>query len=477
MDDQAVSREEAFRRLPAILSGSLAEMLRERIRRADRKVIVLDDDPTGTQTVHDIPVITKWSVEHLVDELRDPGPVSYVLTNSRSLPECEAILLNRAVAENLRRARQRTERDFTLVSRSDSTLRGHFPAELDALATGLQETFDAWIICPFFEEGGRFTIADVHYVAEGDRLIPAAQTPFAADPAFGYRSSNLRHWVVEKTAGRIPLQRVASLSLEILRSANRQPLRDTLRQLTGGSACVVNAAAGSDLESAVDALLEAEGEGKRFLYRTAASFVATRAGVQPRPLLNWDEMRTPGGSGVLVVVGSYVPKTTAQLDHLLTHRDVVPLELDVRRVLDPGTRGLAVSEIARRAADSMRQDATVVIYTSRELVAASGDESLLVGQAISQALVDIVRSIDIRPQLLVAKGGITSSDIATRACQVERATVLGQALPGVPVWRCGPESRQPGLSLVVFPGNVGGVDALSAVVRSRHAGQPRDECC
>jgi uncharacterized protein YgbK (DUF1537 family) len=125
----------------------------------------------------------------------------------------------------------------------------------------------------------------------------------------------------------------------------------------------------------------------------------------------------------------------------------------------------------------MRQDATVVIYTSRELVAASGDESLLVGQAISQALVDIVRSIDIRPQLLVAKGGITSSDIATRACQVERATVLGQALPGVPVWRCGPESRQPGLSLVVFPGNVGGVDALSAVVRSRHAGQPRDECC
>ena len=148
-------------------------------------MIVLDDDPTGTQTVHNIPVVTRWTVEHLTRELTDPSPASYVLTNSRSLPTAEAVLLNREIAENLRQARARTGCDFTLVSRSDSTLRCHFPEELDALAAGLREQFDAWVICPFFEEGGRLTIHDVHYVAEGDRLVPAAQTPFAADQSLG----------------------------------------------------------------------------------------------------------------------------------------------------------------------------------------------------------------------------------------------------------------------------------------------------
>ncbi len=189
-------------------------------------MIALDDDPTGTQTVHGIPVVTRWTVEHLVRELNDPAPVSYVLTNSRSLPTAQAVALNREIGANLRQARAQTGRDFTLISRSDSTLRGHFPAELDALSLGLQQSFDAWVICPFFEDGGRFTIDDVHYVLQGDRrLVPAAETPFAADPAFGYRNSDLRRWIVEKTDGRVPAERIQSLSLEELRSQDREPLR------------------------------------------------------------------------------------------------------------------------------------------------------------------------------------------------------------------------------------------------------------
>jgi uncharacterized protein YgbK (DUF1537 family) len=434
------------------------------IQEAGRKVIVLDDDPTGTQTVHDIPVVTRWTVEHLARELTDPAPASYVLTNSRSVPTAEAVALNREIAENLREARRRTGRDFTLVSRSDSTLRGHFPEELDALAAGLGEQFDAWVICPFFEEGGRLTIHDVHYVAEGDRLVPAAQTPFAADRAFGYRNSNLRRWVVEKTAGRVPPERIESLSLEELRRVDQTPVRNRLRGLTAGSACIVNAAVQADLEAAVAALLEVEGEGKRFLYRTAASFVAVRSGIERRPLLRPAEMATRDGSGVLVVVGSYVPKTTAQLEHLLEHGATVPLELDVRRVLDASTREAVVADLAGRASHHLAGEAAVVVYTSRQLVESDPADSLTVGQTISRALVDLVRSISVRPRLLVAKGGITSSDVATKGCDVERAVVLGQALPGVPVWRCGPESRLPGLPLVVFPGNVGDVDALTALV-------------
>jgi uncharacterized protein YgbK (DUF1537 family) len=332
------------------------------------------------------------------------------------------------------------------------------------LAAGLRERYDAWIICPFFQEGGRLTIRDVHYVAEGDRLVPAAMTPFAADPAFGYQSSDLRHWVVEKTGGRLPLARIESLSLQELRCVDLESVRGKLRRLTSGSACVVNALVRSDLEAAVAALLEVEAEGKRFLYRTAASFVAVRAGIERRPLLTSAEMAAEEGRGVLIVVGSYVPKTTAQLEHLARHGDTVQLELDVRRVLDSSTRDDAVVGLATRASELLGADDIVVVYTSRQLVEADADESLAVGQSISRALVDVVRSISVRPRLLVAKGGITSSDVATEGCGVERAVVLGQALPGVPVWRCGAESRLPGLPLVVFPGNVGDVDALTVLV-------------
>ncbi len=369
MDEATVNRDELLSRLPPLPQTDHTETLRSLIRESGRKVIVLDDDPTGTQTVHDIPVVTRWTVQHLSRELTDPAPASYVLTNSRSLPTAEAVVLNREIAEALREARTRTGRDFSLVSRSDSTLRGHFPAELDALTSGLKEQFDAWVICPFFEEGGRLTINDIHYVAEGDRLVPAAHTPFAA-----------------------------------------------------------------------------------------------RSGIERRPLLTPAEMATHGGSGVLVVVGSYVPKTTAQLEHLLKHSDAVPLELNVRHVLDVSTRKATVADLARRASAHLAADATVVIYTSRKLIEADADESLAIGQTISQAVVDVVRSICVRPRLLVAKGGITSSDVATKGCDVERAVVIGQALPGVPVWRCGPESRLPGLPLVVFPGNVGGVDALTELM-------------
>jgi uncharacterized protein YgbK (DUF1537 family) len=76
----------------------------------------------------------------------------------------------------------------------------------------------------------------------------------------------------------------------------------------------------------------------------------------------------------------------------------------------------------------------------------------------------VVRALTIRPRYLVAKGGITSSDIATQGLGVRRALVLGQILPGVPVWQLGPETRHPALVYIVFPGNVGGPQALAEIV-------------
>lgn len=464
MDERPVDRTELLGSLPPQTRDEPPEHLRPLIERTRRKVIVLDDDPTGTQTVHDVPVATRWSVADLARELQDPSVASYILTNSRSLDTDEAVRLNCEIARNLREASTRTGRDFTLISRSDSTLRGHFPDELDALAAELRQTFDAWVLCPFFEEGGRLTIDDVHYVAEGERLIPAAQTPFAQDAAFGYRNSNLRRWVVERSAGRFPLDRIKSLSIAELRQGDTDTLRRKIAAMQKGTVCIVNAACRQDLQTAVGALLEAEADGKRFLYRTAASLVAVRAGIKPRPLIAKANLVSEEGSGVLVVVGSYVPKTTMQLEHLLSHDACTPIELDVRRVLDDSTRATTIARLAAKATEELSGGALVVVYTSREIVHDDRTQSFAVGRKISDSLVDVVRAISVRPRVLVAKGGITSSNLATAACRVERAIVLGQILPGVPVWRCGPESRWPRLPLVVFPGNVGDAAALKEVV-------------
>jgi hypothetical protein len=67
------SLEEALAALPPVWPGDPAAALREAISGSGRKVVAIDDDPTGTQTVHDVPVLADWSVEALAAELLDPG--------------------------------------------------------------------------------------------------------------------------------------------------------------------------------------------------------------------------------------------------------------------------------------------------------------------------------------------------------------------------------------------------------------------
>jgi len=444
----------------------LRPMIRARVDASAPKLVVLDDDPTGTQTVHDVPVLTAWEVELLCQELADPSPVCYILTNSRSLPAADAIALNGTLGRNLTSAVQQVGRAVTIVSRSDSTLRGHFPHEVDALADALGGDFDACLLVPFFEEGGRYTAADVHYVAEGDRLIPAGQTPFAADAAFGYRSSNLRDWVAEKTAGRVRAEEVASISLEDLRCGGPDCVTERLAALPSGSYCIVNAVSYRDLEVFVAGLLDAEAAGKRFIYRTASSFVQVRAGQTPRPLLTCTDLALPATGGCLIIVGSYVPRTTAQVAALLA-TGIRRVEINVAALLDPARREAEIACAAGEVNAALAASDDVLVYTSRRLVTAGAPSaSLAIGQQVSDGLIAILQTVVLRPRYLIAKGGITSSDIATRGLGVRRAWVQGQVLPGVPVWVTGPESRHPDLTYIVFPGNVGAENALAEIVNA-----------
>ena len=432
---------------------------------SDRTLVVLDDDPTGTQTVRDIAVVTTWDVATLTAELSAAPACFYLLTNSRSLPPAATRALHLELAANLRAASAATGRAIVIASRSDSTLRGHYPLETDTLAEILGP-FDATILTPYFEAGGRYTLDDTHYVAEGERLVPAAATPFARDAAFGYRTSHLPSYVEEKSAGRTRSADVATISLELIRRGGPVAVAEKLRALPRGSVCIVNAAAPRDIEVFAAATLAAEAAGARFLYRTAAGFVAARLGQSPQQaLLTPAAFSRTTSHGGLTVVGSYVPKTTVQLTALLASPDLTGIELSVAALLDDGRRAAALAAALQQVNAALAAGRDTVVFTSRVLVTSPDvTASLAIGRRVSDALIFLVRHLDVVPRYLIAKGGITSSDIATQGLGVRRALVLGQALPGIPVWQLGPEARFPGLGYVVFPGNVGTDTALAELI-------------
>jgi uncharacterized protein YgbK (DUF1537 family) len=459
-----IKKSELVDSLPKEWPVDLRRQIRRHVKESRCKIVVLDDDPTGTQTVHDVPVLTDWSVETLAAELVNDLPAFYILTNSRSFTLDVAQSINTLIGHNLGAAARRTNTRYIVVSRSDSTLRGHFPGEVEALSNALSTDFDAWIIAPFFQEGGRYTIDDIHYVEENGMMIPAAETDFARDEVFGYSASNLRDWIEEKTAWKKSSHDVCSISIKDLREGGPARVASFLRNLQNENVCVVNAASYRDLEVFVAGLLNAESRGKRFLYRTAASFVQVRAGLSPRPLLTASDLDLPASGGGLIIVGSHVPRTTQQVNALLTQSQIAQAEVSVNTLLDETRRNEEIKRVAEQADQAIEQGKDMAIYTGRELVTGQTAESnLSIGQKVSSGLIAILDHINSRPRYILAKGGITSSDVATRGLKVKRAMVCGQILPGVPVWKLGAESRWSGMVYMVFPGNVGGSNALADV--------------
>ena len=323
---------ETIDKLPPPWKEDLLPAIREAFAGADSTLIVMDDDPTGCQTVHDIPILTAWPVEALRAEF-ERSPCFFILTNSRSLPAREAIELNREVARNIVKAASSTGRRFMVISRSDSTLRGHFRAEIETLTDefGWQNALKLCI--PAFFEGGRFTVDDVHYVKEGDALVPAAETPYAKDPSFGFASSNLKDYIREKMGGAVAREDVCSITLEDIRRGGPEAVAEKLADCRDGSFCVVNACERSDMDVVALAVFRAMEKGKRFLFRTAAAIIPALIGLAPRPLLGAGDFASPQSGCGLIVVGSFVPMSSRQLAHLLEHADVHGVELDVKRLL------------------------------------------------------------------------------------------------------------------------------------------------
>ncbi|GAB3168869.1 four-carbon acid sugar kinase family protein [Telluribacter humicola] len=453
--------------LPPEYGQDLLPEIWAEFRKAGKTIVVLDDDPTGTQTSYDITVLTQWNVPLLVEELEKKPSILFILTNSRSLAGEEAVQLTEMICQNLKEAVQVSGQEIVTISRSDSTLRGHFPAEVDAMARVLDQENAIRIIIPAFIEGGRYTIQDVHYIREGDELAPVSQTPFAQDAVFGYTHSNLKEWVEEKTQGLVKAHEVVSVSLEDLRSGGPQRVSAKLLSCQSGQVCIVNAASNKDLEVFVRGVQMAEQAGQCSIYRTSATFVPIRAGMAPGKLYA-PEQGSSTTNGSLIVVGSYVPKTTSQLRYLLSQESHQSIEVDVTRLLrltqDEAT---AYSlDIAQQANQWLAAGEDVVIHTSRQLeVGKDIASNLKINSTVSNFLVKVVQGVEVRPAFMIAKGGNTSSDMATKGLSVQKATVLGQVIPGVPVWKLDQNCKHPDLTYVVFPGNVGDEKALSDVYK------------
>ncbi|MGB3136472.1 MAG: four-carbon acid sugar kinase family protein [Nodosilinea sp.] len=433
---------------------------------AQPKIIVLDDDPTGSQTVHSCLLLMHWDIDTLRQGLQDASPIFFVLTNTRALAPAAAEAVTREVCQNLKQAiALEGIQDFLVVSRSDSTLRGHYPVETDAIADELGP-FDAHFLVPAFFEGGRITRDSVHYLIVDGSPTPVHETEFAQDSVFGYSTSYLPDYAAEKTGGRIQPQQVERFTLADIRGGSLERLMG----LNGNVCCAVDGEAQADLDQFAQDLLVAAAQGKRFLFRSAASILTALAALPPQPI-DADHMRTyvRGGVAGAIVVGSHVKKTTQQLEQLLKEPGATGIEVDVVQLRDggPNIHSELLAEILTRVKAAHHGGQVPAIYTSRsELAFETVQARLDFGVEVSSLLMDVVRELPADIGFLISKGGITSNDTLSVGLALRTARLLGQILPGVSAVRTAADHAQfPNLPVVLFPGNVGNDDALAIAYR------------
>jgi len=484
---------ELLSRYPPCEGADASALLEKELGKNQRKIIVLDDDPTGVQTVHGVSVYTGWTAEDIEAGFDESNSLFFILTNSRGLTAEETAKVHTDIGKTVAAVALKKNREFILISRSDSTLRGHYPLETLTLKNTLEsETgtrYDGEIICPFFLEGGRYTADNIHYVKMQDTLIPAAQTEFAADRTFGYCHSDLTEWVEEKTGGAFKKETVLSVPLKMLRNnlesekensgeagieAQVEKIVAMLMGVEGFNKVIVNALDYNDVKIFCTALNRALNRGKHFILRTAAAIPKVLGGIKDKPLLTRDELLRNDDSGKgknrrggLIIIGSHVQKTTRQLEILMEKKDLVPIEFNTHLVTDDIKFADEINRVQKLCNESVENGMDTVVYTCRkrfDLNTGNKEDELRISVKIAAAITGFVSGLPGRPRFIIAKGGITSSEIGTTALKVKKALVLGQVLPGIPVWLTGSESRFPNTPYIIFPGNVGGEEDLRKIV-------------
>lgn len=453
--------------------ASLKTIWQETQKKFQTKIIVLDDDPTGVQTVHGVPVFTNWNDASIHQVFEDNRQLTFILTNSRAYSKKQTEKVHTEIAQTIAKIAKERNEPFILISRSDSTLRGHYPLETETLKSTLEMEdyhFHGEILIPFFKEGGRVTLQDIHYVKQGNSYVPAAETEFAKDRMFGFSESNLKKYIEEKTKGKYKASEVVTISLEELRRMDFEVIGQKLMQVGNFNKVIVNALTEEDLKVFTIALIRTIKKGKQFLFRTAASFTKVIGNISDKPLLSKDTLITNySKNGGIVIVGSHVEKTTEQLQQLKSIKDVHFIEFNCLLVTETELFEQEIERVQLEVNSKIALGQTVCVYTTRELLKLEGErfeEELALSVKISNAITSFVQNCSPHPKFVIAKGGITSSDVGTIALKVKKAEVMGQVAPGVPVWQTDDKSTFPKIPYIIFPGNVGEKDTLKNIVQS-----------
>jgi uncharacterized protein YgbK (DUF1537 family) len=391
----------------------------------------------------------------------------YILANTRALPEAQAIAVCREIVRRVRTLAEKHRVALCPISRSDSTLRGHYPAELGPFEELFSRHPDGQILAPAYPEAGRIVLGARHFVFDHvrERFVPVTETDFSRDPTFGFQSADLPQWVEEKSHGSIAASDVVTISLSELRNGGVPGVARRLQAVANNAPVVADAVDYGDLLVLAAGARMAEGQGKRFVYRTAAPFVRAMLGLQP------DDRDGSGGrirnlGQGLVLVGSYVKLTTAQLRLAQALPSVESIELSVAELLEPDTAQRAVENICARVDSELRRGKTALVFTSRELLSQTDTlKHLQIGERISSALVSIPGKLKHLPRWILAKGGITSHEVLTTGLGAKRARVVGHPATGVSLLKLGADSRAKDLYYVVFPGNVWVPITLAEVIQ------------
>ena len=368
------------------LNETLRKRIAETLQRQQLCLVVFDDDPTGIQTVHGCLLLTEWTPAALRRAFAHSVPMFYVLTNTRAMTRTEAEKITADAVRSVLEVWKELGRPCRLlfISRSDSTLRGHYPLETDVMKRELRHAglpvFPVNFLIPAFIEVGRVTRGGVHYLIDGEKLIPVAETEFARDNVFAYHHSDLKGYIEEKT-GRSDMDYRSLAAGETVFPFNAETLAAALHEaaasgeaaaseVTTGHALASDPAAsevttdhalasdpaassasvGDKLFLSVDAvdyedlqrfalmLLEAlEDFDGVTVMRSSSSLPKALGGLPDRPLLSRNDFlgtTSAADAQPLFIVGSHVKKTTAQLQQLLACEGTEGIEVDVQAVLD-----------------------------------------------------------------------------------------------------------------------------------------------
>jgi len=438
------------------------------------KIIIFDDDPTGSQTVYGCPLLLNWDEQNLEKAFKQSSPLIFILANTRSLSSVLAVKKTREICSSIKKFFLRqgySKDDYFYISRGDSTLRGHGVLEPSTIAEELGP-FHATFHIPAFLEGGRTTEDGIHYL----NGIPVHMTDFGNDKLFGFSTSNLAQWIEEKSLGKIQAKNILHLDIKQLDIAlynqdGFESLLTFLSKLENNISVVVDAKLPHHLEILARAIKVVSKE-KRFLFRTAASFINSLSGLPPNPKDTADLVSLKSKNNEfeykpgLIMVGSHVKLATDQLEVLLKDNSCEGLEIPVSKLadifaLEDCQEEILVLEKAllSKIDDILDVKKVPVLYTSREEIKFSScSKRMNFGLELAEFMAILVGKINNKFGYIISKGGITTQLLLQKGLNFKQVDLKGQILPGLSIVTS--NSDQYDLPVVTFPGNLGNEKTL-----------------